>query len=104
MGNEITVLTKEELEKNPSIIGENLARLAVAIEDNRDDIESIKYRGFWKKLTTNNTRDLAWIYNWQYWSSLGINHFFDLVFLMFYLLKLKSSRYPLYRMPKNLIS
>ena len=59
MGNEITVLTKEELEKNPSIIGENLARLAMAIEDNRDDIESIKYRGFWKKLTTNNTRDLA---------------------------------------------
>ncbi|MFY9297202.1 MAG: hypothetical protein WBH95_12435 [Caldicoprobacterales bacterium] len=59
MGSEITVLTKQELERNPSVIGENLARLAMAIEDNRYDIESIKYRGFWKKLTTNNTRDLA---------------------------------------------
>ncbi len=59
MANEITILTKEEIERNPSVIGENLAKLAMAIEDNRNDIESIKYRGFWKKLTNNNTRDLA---------------------------------------------
>lgn len=59
MSNKITVLTKRELESNPSVIGENLAQLAKAIEDNKEDLSDIKNRGFWDKLTNNNTRDLA---------------------------------------------
>lgn len=59
MSTEITVLTKQDLEGNPSIIGENLAQLALAIEDTKYDLCDIQNRNFWKRLTNNNTRDLA---------------------------------------------
>lgn len=56
---EITLLNKGELESNPKIIGENLRQLAVALQETKGDLESIKGRSFWKKITSNNTRDLA---------------------------------------------
>lgn len=57
--NEVMVLTKRKVETDPNAIGENLAQLAMALEDNKEDLISIKNRGFWEKLTNNNTRDLA---------------------------------------------
>lgn len=59
MSTEITVLTKEDVCANPSIIGENLAQLALAIEDTKDNLSDIQNRGFWKRLVNNNVRDLA---------------------------------------------
>lgn len=59
MAEEIMVLTKEELQEKPEVIGESIAQLAQAIVDTKGDIEIIKGRGFWKRLTNNNTRDLA---------------------------------------------
>lgn len=59
MKNEIMVLTKEEIERNPEVVGENLAALAAAIEESRNDITEIQNRGFFKRLMSNNTRDLA---------------------------------------------
>lgn len=59
MSTEITVLTKQDLEANPSIIGQNLAQLALAIENTKSDLSEIQNRSFWQKLTNNNTRDLA---------------------------------------------
>lgn len=56
---EITILSKEELETNPEVIGENLRQLAIALQETRGDLETIKNRNFWKKITSNNTRDLA---------------------------------------------
>ena len=35
MGNEVMVLTKKELEKNPQAIGESILELALAIEDTK---------------------------------------------------------------------
>nr|WP_144925377.1 hypothetical protein [Paenibacillus bovis] len=59
MTEEIVVLDKHNLKNNPSQIGESIVELAQAIEDAKWDIEEIKKRGFWKRLTNNNTRDLA---------------------------------------------
>lgn len=59
MSTELMVLTKEEIEKNPEVVGENLAKLASVIEECKSDIKSIKNRGFWDRLCSNNTRDLA---------------------------------------------
>ena len=56
---EITILSKEELETNPEVVGENLRQLAIALQETRGDLETIKNRNFWKKITSNNTRDLA---------------------------------------------
>lgn len=56
---EITILSKEELETNPEVVGENLKQLAIALQETRGDLETIKNRNFWKKITSNNTRDLA---------------------------------------------
>ena len=56
---EDSMLTKEYLQENPSIIGEEIAKLAKSIEDSKSDIEKIKSRNLWKRLTTNNTKDLA---------------------------------------------
>lgn len=46
MSTELMVLTKEEIEKNPEVVGENLAKLASVIEECKSDIKSIKNRGF----------------------------------------------------------
>lgn len=59
MSTELMVLTKEEIEKNPEVVGQNLAKLASAIEESKNDITSIKNRGLWDRLWSNNTRDLA---------------------------------------------
>ena len=59
MSGEIQVLTKEFLENNPTVIGEQIAYLAKSIEETKGDLEEIKNRGFWDKLTSDNTRDLA---------------------------------------------
>ena len=59
MDNELMILTKEEIMKNPEVVGQNLAKLAAAIEESKNDITSIKNRGLWSRLWSNNTRDLA---------------------------------------------
>jgi hypothetical protein len=59
MSNEVAVLTKKDLETNPAVIGESIAQLALSIEDTKSGLSSIQDRGFWKRLTSNNTRDLA---------------------------------------------
>lgn len=56
---ELALLSKEELEKNPEIIGDNLRMLAIALKETRGNLEAIKTRSFWKKITCNNTKDLA---------------------------------------------
>lgn len=56
---ELVVLTKEEIEKNPEVVGQNLAKLANAIDESKKDIAAIKDRGFWARLCSNNTKDLA---------------------------------------------
>lgn len=56
---EITLLSKDELEKNPQAIGENIKLLAIALKETKGNLEEIKARGFWKKITCNNTKDLA---------------------------------------------
>lgn len=56
---ETTLLNKEYLEKNPESIGENLRLLAIALKETRGNLETIKTRSFWKKITCNNTKDLA---------------------------------------------
>lgn len=59
MDNKVMVLSKNELEENPTVIGESLVKLAQSLEDNKSDLSQIKERGFLKKLANNNTRDLA---------------------------------------------
>ncbi len=59
MDTELIVLTKEEIEKNPEVVGQNLAILAKAIEESKADITAIKNRSLWARLWSNNTRDLA---------------------------------------------
>lgn len=59
MATEIAVLTKKELEANPSIIGESLAQLAIDIEETKANLDTIRNRTAWQRLTNNNTRDLA---------------------------------------------
>lgn len=54
-----TFLTKEELEQNPEIIAENIKLLAIALKETKGNLEEIKGRGFWKKITCNNTKDIA---------------------------------------------
>lgn len=56
---ENSLLTKEYLQENPSVIGVEIAKLARSIEDSKSDIEKIKSRNVWERLTTNNTKDLA---------------------------------------------
>lgn len=57
--NEVVELTKRDLEANPSAIGESIVKLAMDIDRTRDNLSDIEQRGFWKRLTNNNTRDLA---------------------------------------------
>lgn len=59
MAEELMVITKGDLEENPTIIGESIVQLAQAIVDTKGNIQEIKDRGFWKRLVNNNTRDLA---------------------------------------------
>ena len=59
MSEEIQVLTKWELESNPSVIGDNLVKLASDIEAAKDNISELKERNLWQRLTNNNTRDFA---------------------------------------------
>ncbi|MEK5357918.1 hypothetical protein [Paenibacillus sp. FSL L8-0709] len=53
------VLTKEYIERNPSIIGEQITDLAKAVQEIRGELQGIKNRTWWEKLGANNTRDLA---------------------------------------------
>lgn len=57
--NDNTLLTREYLQKNSSIIGEQIANLAKSIEESKGELKEIKDRKWWQKLTTNNTKDLA---------------------------------------------
>lgn len=56
---DLALLTREELENNPEIIAENIKLLAIALKETKGNLEEIKGRGFWKKITCNNTKDLA---------------------------------------------
>lgn len=56
---ELVLLTKEELENNPELIAENIKLLAIALKETKGNLEEIKCRNFWKKITCNNTKDLA---------------------------------------------
>lgn len=53
------VLTKAEVEKDPTSIGEKIAELAYQIEDVKGDLSEIKDRNVWQRLINNNTKDLA---------------------------------------------
>jgi len=56
---DIKVISKQVIEENPSLIGKAIADLCDDIEKSNGDFEKIKDRKFWKRLTNNNTRDLA---------------------------------------------
>ena len=56
---DLTLLTREKLENDPQIIAENIKLLAIALKETKGNLVEIKARSFWKKITCNNTKDLA---------------------------------------------
>lgn len=53
------ILTREAIEKNLSLIGEAIVKLSVVINDSKKELFDIQNRNWFKRLTNNNTRDLA---------------------------------------------
>jgi len=57
--NDLSLLTRDQLEKDPQLIAENIKLLAIALKETKGNLVEIKGRSFWKKITCNNTKDLA---------------------------------------------
>jgi chromosome segregation ATPase len=61
MGNDslVTLTLDKSIANNPKSIAELIVQLANDIDSCKNDLSTIKDRGWWDKLTSNNTKDLA---------------------------------------------
>lgn len=59
MNNQYSLISKKEIFENPDKIGEMIATIGLAINKNKDKLEEIINRPFYKSLFCNRTNDLA---------------------------------------------